>query len=211
MSARSPRIPPLPRDEWTDDARDAFAYWEGPTAWENGSRSNTMMTLAQHPRLAIASNDFGKYILVEANLTPRQREIIVLRVAWRFHSDHQWTHHVLSARKIGMTEDELSDLAQSQPSNSWVDDECALILAVDQLITNGQIEDATWAILSSKHDHRNMMDILYAIGLFTMNAWAFNAMGIELEPDVAEYSKPADELVRALADTAQPSKPTTDI
>ncbi len=42
-------------------------------------------------------------------------------------------------------------------------------------------------------------------------AWAFNAMGIELEPDVAEYSKPADELVRALADTAQPSKPTTDI
>ncbi|WP_397576570.1 carboxymuconolactone decarboxylase family protein [Sphingorhabdus sp.] len=170
-----------------------------------------MMTLAQHPRLAIASNDFGKYILVEANLTPRQREIIVLRVAWRFHSDHQWTHHVLSARKIGMTEDELSDLAQSQPSNSWVDDERALILAVDQLITNGQIEDATWAILSSKHDHRNMMDILYAIGLFTMNAWAFNAMGIELEPDVAEYSKPADELARALADTAQPSKPTTDI
>lgn len=211
MSARSPRIPPLPRDEWTDDARDVFAYWEGPTAWENGSRSNTMMTLAQHPRLAIASNDFGKYILIEANLTPRQREIIVLRVAWRFHSDHQWTHHVLSARKIGMTEDELSDLAQSQPSNSWVDDERALILAVDQLITNGQIEDATWAILSSKHDHRNMMDILYAIGLFAMNAWAFNAMGIELEPDVAEYSKPADELVRALADTAQPSKPTTDI
>jgi hypothetical protein len=32
-----------------------------------------------------------------------------------------------------------------------------------------------------------------------------------LEPDVAEYSKPADELARALADTAQPSKPTTDI
>lgn len=211
MSAKPPRIPPLPRNEWTDDARDVFAYWEGPTAWENGSRSNTMMTLAQHPRLAIASNDFGKYILIEANLTPRQKEIIVLRVAWRFHSDHQWTHHALSARKIGMTEEELSDLAQAQPSNSWVDDEHALILAVDQLCKNGQIEDATWAVLSSAHDHRNMMDILYAIGLFTMNAWAFNAMGIELEPDVAEYSKPADELVRALGDSSQPSKPRIDI
>ena len=198
MSAKPPRIPPLPRDQWTEDARDAFAYWEGPTAWDNGSRSNTMMTLAHHPRLAITSNDFGKYILIEANLTPRQREIIVLRVAWRFHSDHQWTHHVLSARKIGMAEAELTDLAQAEPADTWAEEERALILAVDQLTSQGQIDDATWAVLSGHHDTRTMMDILYAIGLFTMNAWAFNAMRIELEPDVAEYSKPADELVAAL-------------
>ncbi len=140
MSEKPPRIPPLPREQWTDDARDVFAYWEGPAARENGSRSNTMMTLAQHPRLAINSNDFGKYILIEANLTPRQREIIVLRVAWRFHSHHQWTHHALSARKIGMTDEELNDLAQVQPSETWAEDERALILAVDQLTTNGQID-----------------------------------------------------------------------
>lgn len=195
---KKPRIPPLPREEWTDEARDVFAYWEGPTARENGSRSNTMLTLAQHPKLAIASLDFGKYILIETNLTVRQRELIVLRIAWRYGSAHQWAHHVFSGRKIGMIDAEFSALQQPSMSAIWAQDEAALIAAVDQLCANGQIDDATWAVLAATHDKRTLMDVLYAIGLFTMNAWSFNAMGIELEPDVESYSKPADELVRAL-------------
>jgi 4-carboxymuconolactone decarboxylase len=194
---QSPRIPPLQREEWTNDAREVFAYWEGPTAYENGSRSNTILTLAQHPKLAIASLDFGKYILIETELTARERELIVLRVAWRYRSDHQWTHHVLSGRKIGITDEEFSALEQSGPSPVWNAAEQALIDAVDQLCTKGQIEDDVWSVLSGHHDKRTLMDILYAIGLFTMNAWAFNAMGIELEPDVAAYSKPAEELMNA--------------
>ena len=195
---KSPRIPPLPREQWTDAAREVFAYWEGPAAYENGSRSNTMLTLAQHPKLAIASLDFGKYILIETQLTARQRELIVLRIAWRYGSDHQWTHHVLSGRKIGMTDAEFAALQQAGPAPVWAPLDQALIDAVDQLSAKGQIEDATWSVLAASHDTRTLMDMLYAIGLFTMNAWAFNAMGIELEPDVASYSKPADELVRAL-------------
>lgn len=198
MTGKFPRIPPLPREEWTEEARDVFGYWEGPTARENGSRSNTMLTLAQHPKLAIASLDFGKYVLIETKLTARQRELIVLRIAWRYGSEHQWTHHVLSGRKIGMTEEEFAALQQAEQSSIWTAEEQALINAVDQLCANGQIDDPTWNLLAETNDRRTLMDILYAIGLFTMNAWAFNAMGIELEPDVASYSKPADELMRAL-------------
>lgn len=197
---KTPRIPPLPREEWTDAARDVFGYWEGPTARENGSRSNTMLTLAQHPKLALASLDFGKYILVETKLTARERELIVLRIAWRYGSYHQWTHHLLSGRKIGMTEAEFAALAQPGPSPVWSKAEQALILAVDQLSASGQIDDDTWAILAAQHDTQGLMDVLYSVGLFTMNAWAFNAMGIELEPDVAAYSKPADQLIREQQD-----------
>lgn len=193
-----PRIPPLPREEWTDAARDVFGYWEGQPAWTSGSRSNTMLTLAQHPKLAIASLDFGKYVLIESKLTDRQRELIVLRIAWRYKSKHQWTHHVLSARKIGITDEEIEALGQAETSLIWTAGEQALIAAVDQLCTMGQIEDGTWLLLAVQHDKQTLMDILYAIGLFTMNAWAFNAMGIELEADVAAYSRPASDLVRHL-------------
>ena len=54
MAVKEPLVPMLPREEWTDAARDVFAYWEGDAARENGSRSNTMMTMAQHPALALA-------------------------------------------------------------------------------------------------------------------------------------------------------------
>jgi 4-carboxymuconolactone decarboxylase len=55
LANNPPRIPHLPREDWNDAARDVFGYWEGAQARENGSRSNTMMTLANHHRVSKGS------------------------------------------------------------------------------------------------------------------------------------------------------------
>ena len=65
MASPKRRIPPLPREEWTDEARDVFAYWGEPDAWENGSKVEKEMVMAQHPKLAMAFNGFGKQLLLE--------------------------------------------------------------------------------------------------------------------------------------------------
>jgi alkylhydroperoxidase family enzyme len=195
MATATPRIGPLPRAEWTDSARDVFAYWEGPAARENGSRSNTMMTLANHPRLAIASLDMGKYMLVESSLGKREKELVILRVAWRYGSNYQWAHHVHSARQIGMTDAEFEALQKPGPASIWSSGDQALISAVDQLCEAGRIDDPTWAQLSAAMDKQQLMDFLYSVGFFTMNAWAFGAMGVQLEPEFEAFSTPADQLV----------------
>ena len=189
-----PRIAPLDRAEGDDAARDVFAYWEGPAARENGSRSNTMMTLANHPPLALASLDFGKYLLVNCALSPREMEIVILRVATRYHSAYQWAHHVHSARQVGMTDAEFAALEQGGASPLWSTHEQAMVHAVDQLCDAGRIDDATWGALAEGRDRRWLMDFLYSVGFFTMNAWAFGAMGVQLEPDFAAFSRPADEM-----------------
>ena len=191
----TPRIPSLPREQWTDAARDVFAYWEGPAARESGSRSNTMMVLANHPRLGLASLDMGRYMLVDSSLTKRQKELVVLRVAWRYQSAYQWAHHVHSARQIGMTDAEFEALESPDPSPVWNEQERALISAIDQLCDSGRIDDATWAILAAHMDKQQIMDFLYSVGFFTMNAWAFGAMGVQLEPEFEEFSRPVDSLV----------------
>ena len=195
MTDTAPRITPLPRAEWTDEARKVFGYWEGPDAEANGSRSNTMMTLANHPKLALASLDFGKYLLVDCSLPIRQREIVILRVAWRYASHYQWAHHVHSAKQIGMTDAEIAALGQSGVGDGWSPLEAAMISGVDQLCDAGRIDDATWAVLSAAMDRHQLMDFLFSVGFFTMNAWAFGAMGIELEPDFASFSKPPQDMV----------------
>lgn len=190
----TPRIPLLPREEWTDAARDVFAYWEGPTARENGSRSNTMMVLANHPRLALASLDLGRYMLVDSSLTKRQKELVVLRVAWRYSSAYQWAHHVHAGRQIGMTDAEFEALQNPDPSPVWNEQDQALISAIDQLCDAGRIDDETWTALAAAMDKQQIMDFLYSVGFFTMNAWAFGAMGVQLEPEFESFSRPADEL-----------------
>jgi 4-carboxymuconolactone decarboxylase len=190
-----PRIPPLPREEWTDAARDVFAYWEGPSAREQGSRSNTMMTLANHPQLALASLDFGKYLLVQSSLSPREKELVILRVAARYDSTYQWAHHVHSGRQIGMTDAEFDALRAGGIQPVWSQAEQALLNGIDQLCETGRIDDQTWAVLAATMDRRKLMDFVYSVGFFTMNAWAFGAMGVQLEPGFEAFSTPADRMV----------------
>lgn len=190
-----PMIPMLPRSEWTEAARDVFSFWEGPAARENGSRSNTMMTLAQHPALAMSVLELGKYMLVGSTLSARHKEMVVLRVAARFAVDYEWAHHVHSARQIGMTEDEFAALRSGEPSPVWSPADQAVIDAIDQLCSNGRIQPGTSAILNGSMDRKGLMDLIYTIGFFAMNIWAVGTMGVPLEPDFADFSRPADNMI----------------
>jgi 4-carboxymuconolactone decarboxylase len=192
---KPPRIPPLPREEWNDEARDVFGYFEGPAARENGSRSVTVMTLANHPKLAIPSLDLGKYLLVDSSLSPIEKELVILRVAARYDSGYQWGHHVHAGRRLGMSDEQFEALRAEGLSACWGPYERAFVGAVDQLCEGGRIDDVTWASLAKTMDKRKLMDFIYSVGFFTMQAWAFGAMGIQLEPDFEEFSTPPAERV----------------
>ncbi len=184
-----PRIPPLPRAEWTDEARDVFAYWEGEEARRDGSRSNIMMTLAQHPRLALATLDLGKYFMLESTLSARQIKLIILRVAHRYGSTYQWTHNSLGAKQVGVTDAEIEAVRTGPEAAVWQPGDRVLLRVVDQVGDGGRIDDATWAELAARFDRRFAMDLIHAAGYFTMVAWGLIAMGVEVEPDFAEFSR----------------------
>ena len=189
MSARGPRIPPLPRAEWTDRARDVFGFFEGETARENGSRSNTMMTLANHPDLAIASLSYGKYFMLESTLDARQVKLIVLRVAHRYNSVYQWAHNSLGARQIGITDAEIEGVREGPGSAALAPQDRLLVRTVDQVCDGGRIDDSTWAELCAIMDRRQIMDVIQATGYFTSVAWGLVAMGVEVEADFAQFSQ----------------------
>jgi 4-carboxymuconolactone decarboxylase len=184
-----PRIPPLAREEWTDAARDVFAYWEGDRARTEGSRSNTMMTLAVHPKLAIAMLDLGKYFMLESTLSARQVKLIVLRVAHRYRSVYQWTHNSLGAKQVGITDEEIEAVKIGPDAAVWREEDRLLLRAVEGTCDGGRIDDAVWRELSDRCDRRLIMDLIHATGYFSMVAWGLIAAGVEIEPDFAAFSK----------------------
>jgi len=188
---RSPRIGPLPRHEWTDEARDVFAYWEGAEARQNGSRSNTMMTLANHPKLALASLDLGRYFMLDASISARQQKLIVLRVAHRFESTYQWTHNSMGAKQVGITDEEIDAVRIGASSPVWGREDRVLMAAIDQTCDGGKIDDATWMELNAVMSRHQIMDLIHAVGYFTMVAWGLVAMGVQLEDNMAFSSNRA--------------------
>jgi 4-carboxymuconolactone decarboxylase len=183
------RIPPLPQADWTDETREVFAYWEGDEARQNGSRSNTMMTLAQHPKLALASLDLGKYFMLESSLSARQIKLIILRIAHRYGSTYQWTHNSHGALQVGISPAEVEAVRAGPDDAIWSREDRALLRAVDSVNAGGKFDDAAWAELESLFDRRFIMDAIHAAGYFTMVAWGLIAMGVEVEPDFADFSK----------------------
>lgn len=185
----APRVAPLPREEWTPEAREVFGYWEGDEARENGSRSNTMMTLANHPKLAIASLDFGKYFMLDSTLTPRQQKLVVLRVAHRYGSTYQWTHNAFGAKQVGITDAEIDGVRIGPQASVWSHADAMLLRTIDGACAGGQFDDGTWSDLTAVFDRRQLMDIIQAAGYFSTVAWTLVALRVQVEPDFAAFSK----------------------
>lgn len=180
------RIFNLPREEWTDPAREVFSFWGEPNSWENGSRTNLMMVMANHPSLGKAYNTFGKHLLLESTIAIRPRELVVLRTSWHLKAEYEWHYHVGYALNAGMTLEEIAAIGEGPASPVWngKDEDRAVLNAVDELWKNSRISDATWAELSRFFDKQQKMDLVFTIGQYVMLSWAIAAFGMPLEDGV---------------------------
>jgi len=172
MDEIRPRILPLPREEWTDPAREVFSFWGEPNSWEEGSKTNIMMVMANHPDLGKVYNLWGKHFLMSNTLGTRALELIVMRVAWRVQSAYEWHNHVGYAMTAGLSLDDIEAIKKAPADGPWNDQDRAILVAVDDLIDRNVVSDETWAILSSFYDRRQMMDLVFTVGHYVMTSWA---------------------------------------
>ena len=191
MSLTEPRIPPLPPEEWGDDVRAGIAALRPAGATTELRRSkggpkglNVLGTLAQHPELMHAYHTFNGHILYTNSLDPRQRELLVLRVAARRGAEYEWEQHVFMARELGFSDNEIERIAEGSHAAEWTPLETAMLRAVDELIDDAFISDATWSALASELDRHQLMDLVFTVGAYDLLAMAFKSFGLQLDRDL---------------------------
>ncbi|MFE2884957.1 carboxymuconolactone decarboxylase family protein [Streptomyces sp. NPDC059272] len=165
------RIPPVPYDDWDHDLFSVI----------NPDRrlpeANVLGIFQRHPALARAFLTFNMH-LNTTTLPVRVRELAVLRVAWRRGSRYEWASHVLIGRKVGVTEAEIDEVRTGADT--------LLNRAVDELDTDSGLSDATYAALAADLDQRQLMDLVFTVGAYTMLTMALNTFGVELDPVISE-------------------------
>ena len=196
----TPRVPPLPRDRW-DDAVEAALRAGVPR--EVGDRfmatgpdamrvPNGISSVMYHPALAGPYLAYNAVLLREPKLTHRQRELIVLRVAWRTRSPYEWVQHVRLARRYSITDAELEAIGGgADGGHPWEPLEADLIRATDEALDQYRVTDATWTRLAAQLEDAQMVELMYVIGTYTCLAMVFNSLGIELDPELDPSSGPA--------------------
>jgi 4-carboxymuconolactone decarboxylase len=189
---REPRIKPSGPADWTDKAREMFAFFEGPEAREKGSNSNMALTLAHHPSLAFAYMKFGGRLLGAPKLSPRLREMIALYIGWRNKAEYEWVQHVAIGRDAGITDAEMEALKIGAEAPNWTDLERDVLRATEQLLSQAQVDDATWNGLAAELNTQQLIELLFVIGNYGMLSWIINAFGIQAETNADSIAAMAD-------------------
>jgi alkylhydroperoxidase family enzyme len=187
-----PRIPPLPPDEWPDAMRGALAALRPPNPRlplpsRDANRPkglNALGTLAHHPELTTAFHTFNGHVLFGTTLTMRQRELLVLRVATLRRAEYEWTQHVVLAGDAGISAVEVGRIVEGADADGWTPLEAALLRAVDELLADAEVGDATWATLADHLDTEQLMDLVFTVGAYEIVAMAFKSFGVELDADL---------------------------
>ena len=186
------RVAPLPPDTWPLEMRDALAAMRPPNPRHpmpprdpgRPKGLNVLGLFAHHPELARAYNTFNGHLLFATTLTPRQRELVVLRVAARREAIYEWKQHAVLAADVAITPPELEALRGDPDAGEWSDLERAMLHAVDQLLVDARVGDDTWPVLAAELDTQQLMDLVFTVGAYDLLAMAFRSFGIPLDDDL---------------------------
>jgi alkylhydroperoxidase family enzyme len=186
-----PRIPPLPPDRWPEAMAEALAaIWPPnprhprPRREDRPKGLNALGTLAQYPELARAYHAFNGHVLFATSLSLRQRELLVLRVATIRQSDYEWAQHAVLGADVGLGADEIARIAEGPDAEGWSAVDAAMLRAVDELLADAMVADATWATLADELDVHQLMDLVFTVGAYDILAMAFKSFGVELDDDL---------------------------
>lgn len=178
LALAEPRIAPVPESQWTAAQREIAESVPRAT--------NAVATYLHHPALARNILPLERYIFSDSALTPRDRALMILRTAWLCRSDYVWTHGAETARRAGLTSDELARIARGPDAAGWNATEAGLLRAADELHVDSFISDTTWSTLAAHYTNEQLVDLVFTAGEITMIAGTVNSIGVEIEPDLGE-------------------------
>ena len=171
------RIPPLDEAEWTDNQRQLLEY-----AYRQGGFYNVIGTLARHWDASKALGQVGAHVLgPTSTLPPRDRELLILRTAWRCKAEYEWAQHVHIGLKAGLTREEIDRVKRGPGDPEWTAFEATLMRAADELHEEQQIGETTWQQLAARYDTLQLMDLVFAVGQYTLVAMALKTFGTPLD------------------------------
>jgi alkylhydroperoxidase family enzyme len=194
----TPRLDPVPKSQWDDDCAAAVRAAMPAVAAERflsdspdaPQLANGITTLLHHPQLAAKFLSFNGQLLWEPVLSPRLRELAVLRIARRTKTPYEWVQHAKLSQRYDVTPEEVDAIARDDDA-VFAELEADVLQATDQLLENYRVEDDTWQRLAAALDERTLVELLFVVGTYTALAMVFNGLGVELDPDLDPSDAPA--------------------
>ena len=181
----APRIPPVAKADMSDEAKAAL----GPIA-DRGEIDNVFATFVQHPDLFRRYSPLGNHILFKSTIGARERELAILRIGSLNRAEYEFAQHTIMGIDCGLTMEEVARVHDGPTAVEWSSQDRSILLAVDELFAGGKVTDETWAELARFYDTKQLMDLVFSIGVYNLISWSLNSFGVQLDDKLTGHPWP---------------------
>jgi alkylhydroperoxidase family enzyme len=187
MTEIANRLGPRPISEWSDADLEVMRG-RLTRAEKYLTRSpdapplpNLLGLFGHHPKLSSSFMGFSGLMLDEPLLDPREREILILRTAYRSRSHYEWAQHVRIGYETGLTKQQVAAIPAGAAHEVWTEHERLLLAATDELIDERRLGEANYAALAQRYSPAELLELLFVVGSYLCLALVLNS--VDLPPD----------------------------
>jgi 4-carboxymuconolactone decarboxylase len=154
----------------------------------DGSLHGPFDAMLRAPRSGAALQAVGAALRYGSVLPERVRELATLQVAAHHRSDFEWYAHAPLAARAGLP----AALLEAVRTGGLVepDDpaERAAAVAVAQLLTTGDVDDAAWASAVGQLGEAGAVELTTLVGYYGLLAMQMRVVRVPLPPDAPAMS-----------------------
>jgi AhpD family alkylhydroperoxidase len=173
--------PRLSEPETLDDRqRELLASMR---AGPDGTPLNLFGVLAHHPLLLDRVAALGRVFLREGTLPPRERELVILRVAQSLRCRYEFAQHVRLGRDVGVTEADVERIVQPGV-DGWPTRDAAVLRFADELLESDDVGEASWNATAALLDAEQLLELVFLVGYYRMLAGFLRSTSVALEDSV---------------------------
>ena len=152
-----------------------------------GRPLNIFRMLAHSPAMLRGMTRFGAEVLTHQRLSPKLREIAILRTAKQSQASYEWLQHIPIALACGVSQAQVDALDGGRVDGPDSDhppfdrSERAVLSAVDELLVAARLSDKCLAELRGFLDEGETIELLMAVGFYMLVARFLATTEVEIE------------------------------
>lgn len=178
--ADGPRIDAIPNDQIDAQSWDLVNRLRAAAGAPPTDQMPAFMRLmAKHPPLFHCQMEMGN-VLFNGRISPREREIAVLRISWLAGAAFEWGEHVEIGKRAGLSADEIERITHGSSAKGWSSHEAAILRAVEELLADFAISDITWTTLAASWEEQQLIELPMMIGQYLTTAFLLNSLHVQL-------------------------------
>jgi len=144
---------------------------------------NLFKVMGHCPYIGLNFQRLGNSILRGEGLSPKLRELAILRVGDLTQSEYEFTKHTVIGLQTGVTQKQIDNISNWASSSGFSPDELAVLAYTDEVAQSVKVRDETFAGLRSFLSEREIVELTAVIGYYGMVCRILVALQVELEPE----------------------------